>query len=98
MQFCFFFAVKNQSPLIKIFFIVERELRKKRIRKKAITICGKLGIYGPEVESSRTFLASRAHFEVVGLGLEAYKSSKMYCSRLEDSIVFWLVENKKNQT
>ena len=35
-----------------------------------------------EVESSRT------HLEVLGLGLEAYKSSKMSCSRLEDSTVF----------
>ena len=35
-----------------------------------------------EVESSVT------HFEVPGLGLEAYKSSKMTCPRLEDSIIF----------
>ena len=51
-----------------------------------------------EVESSRTSLASRTHFEVfglktqvLGLGLEPYKLSKMFCSRPEDSITFdWL--------
>ena len=60
-----------------------------------------------EVNSSRTSLAprtsSRAYFEVLGFGLEAqvlgfglelYKSSKMPCPRLEDSIVSWLVEKK----
>ena len=48
-------------------------------------------------------LALRTHFEVLGLslkaqvlglGLEPYKSSKMSCHRLEDSIVFRLVERK----
>ena len=65
-----------------------------------------------EVESWRTSLASRTHFEilslglksqvlglgiesqVLSLGLEPYKSSKMSCPRLENSIVFWLVESK----
>ena len=28
----------------------------------------------------------------------AYKSLKMSCSRLEDSIIFWLVEKENNQT
>ena len=28
----------------------------------------------------------------------AYKSSKMSCSRLENSIIFWLVEKENNQT
>ena len=45
-----------------------------------------------EVESSRTSMASRTHFEVLGLeaqalGLEVYKSSKIICPWLEDSIV-----------
>ena len=59
--------------------------------------------------ASRTSLASRTssrtHFEVLGLGLDLeaqvlglslkpFKSSKMSCPRLEDSIVFWLVERK----
>ena len=51
-----------------------------------------------ELESSRT------HFEVLGLeaqvlGFEAYnyKSSKMSCSWLKDSIIFWLVEKENNQ-
>ena len=35
--------------------------------------------------------SSRTQFEV--LGLEAYKSSKMPCPRLEYSTIFWLVEN-----
>ena len=62
-----------------------------------------------EMESSETSLATRTHFEVLdlslkaqvlGLGLEAYKSSKMFCSRFEDSIIFWLVTIKmeNNQT
>ena len=61
-----------------------------------------------EVESSRTFLASRmssgTQFEVLvlglggkvlcfGLGLKGCKSSKMPCPLLEDSTIFWLVEN-----
>ena len=44
--------------------------------------------------------SSRIQFEVLGLegqdlglGLEACKSLKMPCSRLEDSTIFWLVEN-----
>ena len=28
----------------------------------------------------------------------SYKSSKMSCSRLKDSIIFWLVEKENNQT
>ena len=46
-----------------------------------------------EVESSRTFLASRTQFEDLGFGLETCKSSKMLCPRVEDSIIFWRVEN-----
>ena len=51
----------------------------------------------PEVESSRTSLASRTHFEVLGLGLEgqvlglgleASSPRKLACSRLEDSTIF----------
>ena len=41
-----------------------------------------------EVESSRTFLASRTHFEVLGLGLEASSPQKLPCPRLEDSTIF----------
>ena len=40
----------------------------------------------------RTFLASKIHFEVLGLGLEAYNSSRMTCPRLEDSIFFDLLK------
>ena len=51
-----------------------------------------------EVASSRTSMASRTslriHVKVFGLGLESYKSSKMSCLRLENSIVLWLVEKK----
>ena len=43
-----------------------------------------------EVESLRTLLASRTHFEV--LGLEAESPRKLLCSRLEDSTIFWTVE------
>ena len=52
------------------------------------------------MESSRTSLASRTQFAVFGLGLEGQilalegcKSSKIPCARLEDSTIFWLVEN-----
>ena len=50
-----------------------------------------------EVESSRTSLASRTHFEVLGLGLEvqvlglgleASGPRKLACPRLEDSTIF----------
>ena len=58
-----------------------------------------------EVESSMTSLASRVHFEVLGLGveaqvldLEAYKSFKTSCPLLEDSIISWLDEKENNQT
>ena len=42
-----------------------------------------------EVESSRTSLASRTHFEVLGLGLglEASSPRKLLCPRLEDSTI-----------
>ena len=43
----------------------------------------------PEVESSRTSLASRKHFEVLGLELGP---RKLPCPRLEDSTIFWIVE------
>ena len=48
----------------------------------------------PEVESSRTFLASRTDFEVLGLGLslEASSPRKLACPRLEDSTIFWIVK------
>ena len=52
-----------------------------------------------EVESSRTSLASRTHFEVLGLGLEGQvlglevsSPRKLACPRLEDSTIFWIVE------
>ena len=74
------------------------------------TLFFKLGFYCavattnslPEVESSRTSLASRTssrtHFEVLGLGLEgqvlglgleASSPRKLACPRLENSTIFW---------
>ena len=44
------------------------------------------------VESSRTSLASRTHFEVLGLGLEASSPRKLRCPRLEDCTIFWIVK------
>ena len=49
------------------------------------------------MESSRTSLASRTHFEVLGLegqvlGLEASSPRKLACPRLEDSSNFWIVK------
>ena len=48
----------------------------------------------PEVESSRTSLASRTDFEVLGLGLGLETSSprKLACPRLKDSTIFWNVK------
>ena len=53
----------------------------------------------PEVESSRTFLVSRTHFEVLGFegqvlgfGLEASSPRTLSCPRLENSTCFWNVE------
>ena len=50
------------------------------------------------MESSRTSLASRTHFEV--LGLEASSPRKLPWPRLEDSTIFWtdkiLLENARN--
>ena len=50
--------------------------------------------YAAEVESSRTSLASRTDFEVLGLGLglEASSPRKLACPRLEDSTIFWKVK------
>ena len=53
---------------------------------------GDLHRWAPEVESSRTSLASRTHFEVLGLGLEASSPRKLACPRLEDSTIFWIVK------
>ena len=56
-----------------------------------------LALLVPEVESSRTSLASRTHFEVLGLGLEGQvlglgletlSPQKLPCPRLEDSTIF----------
>ena len=44
----------------------------------------------PEVESSSTSLASRTHFQV--LGLEALGPQKLPCPWLEDSAIFLTVE------
>ena len=44
------------------------------------------------MESSRTSLASRTHFEVLGLGLETSSPRKLACPRLEDSTIFWNVK------
>ena len=58
-------------------------------------------VFVSEVESSRTSLASRTHFEVLGLGLEgqvlglgleASSPRKLACPRLEDSTIFWNVK------
>ena len=49
-------------------------------------------MYASEVESSRTSLALRTHFEVLGLGLEASSPQKLACPRLEDSTIFWNVK------
>ena len=46
------------------------------------------GGFGPEVESSRTFLVSRTHFQALGLGLEASSPRKLPCPRLEDGAIF----------
>ena len=46
----------------------------------------------PEVESSRTSLASRTHFQVLGLSLEVLGPQKLPCPRLEDSTIFLTVE------
>ena len=53
-----------------------------------------LSVLVPEVESSRTSLTSRTHFEVLGLGLglEASSPRKLACPRLEDSTIFWIVK------
>ena len=57
--------------------------------------------YSSEMESSKTSLASRTHFEVLGLGLEdhvyglgleASSHGKLFCPRLEDSTTFCTVE------
>ena len=40
------------------------------------------------MESSKTSLASRTHFEVLGLGHEASSPRKLPCPRLEDSTIF----------
>ena len=53
---------------------------------------GALKNFKAEVESSRTFLASRTHFEVLGLGLEASSPRKLPCPWLEDSTIFWTVK------
>ena len=55
-------------------------------------ISGTAAIAETEVESSRTSLASRTHFEVLGLGLEASSPRKLACPRLEDSTIFWNVK------
>ena len=53
------------------------------------------------MESSRTSLASRTDFEVLGLGLEGHvlglgleasSPRKLACPRLEDSTSFWIVK------
>ena len=36
--------------------------------------------------------------QVFGLGLEAYKSSKMLCSWLKDNTIFWFVKKQNNET
>ena len=48
--------------------------------------------YSNEEESSRTSLASRTHFEV--LGLEASSPRKLPCPRLEDRTIIWTAEIK----
>ena len=62
-----------------------------------ICICQRVSNgFVPEVESSRTSLASRTSsrtdFEVLGLGLEASSPQKLACPRLEDSTTFWIVK------
>ena len=46
----------------------------------------KFRLQSAEVESSRTSLASRRHFEVLGLGLETSSPRKLPCPRLEDRL------------
>ena len=49
-------------------------------------------MFTSEVESSRTSLASRTHFEVLGLGLEASSPQKLPWSRFKDSTIFCILK------
>ena len=49
-------------------------------------------MFTSEEESSRTSLALRTHFEVLGLGLEALSPQKLPWSRFENSTIFCIVE------
>ena len=49
-------------------------------------------MFTSEVESSRTSLASRTHFEVFGLGLEASSPQKLPWSWFEDSTIFCILK------
>ena len=67
----------------------------KFIKHIKIFYCKNFIWFSPEVEYSRTSLASRTssrtHFHV--LGLEASSSRKLSCLRLEDNTIFWVVKS-----
>ena len=42
-------------------------------------------------------LASKTQVLGLGLAIETYKSSNMFCLRLEYSIIVWFIEKKNNQ-
>ena len=82
---------------IYLFICIKR--KKRSLKTKNISTDAKKGLHAllAEVESSRTSLASRTHFEVLGLGLEgqvlglgleASSPRKLACPRLEDSSIF----------
>ena len=63
-------------------FVTQKMLCKISCRKKMRAKIHRQN-YLTEVKSSRTSLASRTHFEVLGLGLEASSPQKFPCPRLE---------------
>ena len=89
---------------LRIGILIDYDQQAKRAKKRCrpYTACHFFGHeHRTEMESSITSLASRTLFEVLGLGfetqilgvgLEAFKSSKMSCPRLKDSIIFCLVK------
>ena len=89
----------ESSNLVKLVFgyvkFFGKEIQQKNSDLNALSkmLTLKMQVYCfAEVESSRTSLALRTHFEVLGHGLEASSPRKLPCPRLEDSTIFLTVE------
>ena len=86
LQFIFMLRSFNRSSLSNARILMMLVVMTYETSVKATRLLRSSLLWVSEMESSRT------HFEVFGLGLEAYKSSKIARSLAKDNTIFWIIK------